>query len=82
MVRLYVGTPQGGVHRPVRELKGFQKVFLRPGEARTVAFTLDNRAFALWQFPAGIYGVEVSGLTAAIHVEGDTLPIPVWQTGS
>lgn len=86
VVQLYVCPPQGGVHRPVRELKGFQRVFLRPGEARTVTFTLDDRAFALWQegwkLPAGIYGVEVGGLTASIRVEGDALPIPVWQTGS
>ena len=86
VVQLYVRPPQDGVHRPVRELKGFQKVFLQPGEVKTVTFRLEDRAFALWQggwkIPAGIYGVEVGGLTAAIQVEGDTLPIPAWQAGS
>lgn len=86
VVQLYVRPPQDGIHHPVRELKGFQKVFLQPGEAKTVTFTLDDRAFALWQegwkIPAGTYGVEVGGLTASIRVEGDALTIPGWQAGS
>lgn len=32
IVRLYIQAPQNGLHRPLRELKGFQKVFLQPGE--------------------------------------------------
>ena len=32
VVQLYVAAPQNGIHRPVKELKGFQKVFLNPGE--------------------------------------------------
>lgn len=47
--QLYVHAPQAGLHRPVRELKGFQKVFLQPGECQTVRFELDDRAFAVWQ---------------------------------
>jgi beta-glucosidase len=86
VVQLYVRPPQEGIHRPVRELKGFQKVFLQPGEAKTLSFVLKDRAFALWQdgwkVPAGTYGVEVGGLTAAICVGGDTLPAPDWQAGS
>ncbi|RZK47767.1 MAG: hypothetical protein EOO59_17445 [Hymenobacter sp.] len=34
--------------RPLRELKGFQKVALRPGERRTLTFTLDQDAFAFY----------------------------------
>lgn len=86
VVQLFVCPPQNGVHRPVRELKGFQKVFLQPEEAKAVTFALDDRAFALWQagwkVPAGTYGVEVGRLTASIRVEGNTLPIPGWQAGS
>ncbi len=86
VVQLYVRPPQDGIHRPVRELKGFQKVFLRPDEGKTVSFKLDERAFALWQdgwkVPAGTYGVEIGGFTAQIQVEGGTLPVPAWQAGS
>ncbi len=86
VVQLYIGAPQDGVHRPVRELKGFQKVFLQPGESRTVMFPLADRSFALWQegwkVPAGQYTVSIGGLNAAIKKHGETLPIPAWQAGS
>ena len=34
--------------RPIKELKGFQRVTLEPGEAKTVRFTLGERAFRMW----------------------------------
>ena len=48
VVQLYVEAPQTEVVRPVRELKGFEKIFLEAGEEKTVKFTLDERAFAYW----------------------------------
>ncbi len=46
-VQLYVRDVAGSVTRPVRELKGFRKVALRPGETQRIAFTLhtDDLAF-------------------------------------
>lgn len=46
-VQLYVRDMAGSVARPLRELKGFEKVMLQPGESRTVEFTLtaDDLAF-------------------------------------
>ncbi len=86
VVQLFVGAPQDGLHRPVRELKGFQKIFLQPGESKTVAFSLTDRSFALWQdgwkVPAGLYTVSIGGLTAPVEKCGETLPIPAWQSGS
>ena len=86
VVQLYVQAPQDGLHRPVRELKGFQKVFLQPGECRSVTFTLTERCFAVWQdgwkVPAGKYAVCIGGLTASVEKSGETLPIPAWQADS
>ncbi len=48
VVQLYVHDKVGSVTRPVKELKAFQRVTLQPGEVRTVKFTLDHRAFELW----------------------------------
>ena len=48
VIQLYVGVPETEVVRPVRELKGFEKIFLEVGEEKTVTFTLDERAFAYW----------------------------------
>ena len=86
VVQLYIGAPQDGLHRPLRELKGFQKVFLQPGESRTVTFSLTDRSFALWQdgwkIPGGTYTVCIGNLTASIQKSGETLPIPAWQKES
>ena len=86
VVQLYIAAPQEGLHRPVRELKGFQKVHLQPGESETVRFTLIDRNFAVWQdgwkVPGGTYTVCIGGLTAEIKKSGDDLSIPAWQKGS
>ena len=86
VVQLYLAAPQQGLHRPVRELKGFQKVHLQPGESKTVQFPLTSRSFAVWQegwkVPAGTYTVCVGGLTAEVEKKGEDLPIPAWQKGS
>ena len=48
VVQIYVGEPKASVKRPVRELKGFKKVFLEPGESKVVEVALKSRAFAFW----------------------------------
>ena len=86
VVQLYMYAPQDGLHRPLRELKGFRKVFLQPGETQTVTFILTDRSFAVWQdgwkVPSGTYTVCIGGLTASVEKSGETLPIPAWQGGS
>jgi len=47
-VQLYVEAPETEVIRPVRELRGFEKIFLEAGEEKTVTFILGERAFAYW----------------------------------
>lgn len=46
IVQLYVRDLTGICRRPKKELKGFEKVDLEPGETKTVTMTLDKRAFA------------------------------------
>jgi beta-glucosidase len=36
------------IDRPVRELKRFQRVELKPGESKTIQFTLDRAALSYW----------------------------------
>ncbi len=66
VVQLYVSPPQGNIARPKRELRGFEKVALEPGESARVEFVLDARAYAHWDtrsggwiVPGGEYLVEV-----------------------
>ncbi|MEA1671796.1 glycoside hydrolase family 3 N-terminal domain-containing protein [Nitrospirillum sp. BR 11163] len=48
VVQLYLHQQVASVTRPVKELKGFQRITLAPGESRTVTFTVDGKALALW----------------------------------
>ena len=92
VVQLYVAAPQTGLHRPVRELKGFTKIALQAGETSEVAFDLDDRSFALWsdgwKTPGGIYAIELGSSSADIRlrgeisIEGEEIPVPVWQKES
>jgi len=66
VVQLYIGDCESTVFRPVRELKGFEKVFLAPGETKTVSFTLDKRAFAYWNVQLHDWHVESGDFTVEI----------------
>ena len=48
VVQVYVGDLESSLLRPAKELKGFQKVRLAPGERKDVAIVLDPRAFQAW----------------------------------
>lgn len=52
VVQLYVGDPDAEVHRPLRELRGFDKVHLEPGQSTHLEFALGNRDFAYWDAAA------------------------------
>jgi beta-glucosidase len=53
VVQVYVGDPRCRVPRPVKELKAFAKVVLRPGERRRLRFTLSVRDFSFWDVKSG-----------------------------
>lgn len=48
VVQLYIRDPVASMARPVKELKGFQRVALRPGEKRRVEFTLSHDHLGFW----------------------------------
>ncbi|HEY8500278.1 MAG TPA: glycoside hydrolase family 3 C-terminal domain-containing protein [Clostridia bacterium] len=57
-VQVYVRDIESTVIRPVKELKGFDKIELAPGEGKTVVITLDKRAFACYNTEIGDWHVE------------------------
>ena len=78
VVQLYVGDRESTVLRPIRELKGFEKVELQPGESGDVTFTLDKRAFAYWNaaihdwhVETGAFTIEVGQSSRDIEVSGE-----------
>lgn len=92
VVQLYIAPPKGGLFRPEKELKGFARVELEPGEGKTVGFALDERSFAVWsdgwKIPGGTYTVCIGAssrdirLRAETEVRGEPVLVPVWQAGS
>lgn len=46
VVQLYLRDPVASTVRPVKELKGFQRISLAPGEQKTVSFTIDRASLA------------------------------------
>ena len=75
VAQLYVGDVEGDVIRPLRELKGFEKVSLKPGESKQVAFTLDKRAFAYWNSQIHDWHVESGDFTVEIGASSRDLPL-------
>ena len=58
VVQVYVGREHSALFRPALELKGFAKVRLEPGEARTVTIPLDDKAFRFFNVKTGRFEVE------------------------
>ena len=58
VVQLYVAYPASELDRPIRELRGFDRIHLAPGETRTVTFTLSPRDVAYWDIDAERWAVE------------------------
>lgn len=56
--QLYVRDVKASVERPVKELKGFLKIFLKPGETKTVTFTIDNSALSFYTIITKSFVVE------------------------
>ncbi|NLO83935.1 MAG: glycosyl hydrolase [Clostridiales bacterium] len=92
VVQLYISPPKAGTHRPSKELKGFEKVFLQQGETKQVTFELNDRSFAVWndgwKIQKGIYTLNIASsvhdiqLTATTQVDGEDMKIPSFEAGS
>lgn len=48
IVQLYVSDLKSSLPRPVKELKGFRKITLQPGQEQTVSFTIDRKALSFY----------------------------------
>ena len=75
VVQLYVGDEESTPIRPVRELKGFSKVALQPGESREVSFVLDKRSFAYWNKQIHDWHVETGVFTVEAGFSSRDLPL-------
>lgn len=75
VAQVYVGDPECSVARPDRELKGFEKVFLKPGESKKVDIILDEEAFMYYDLDNHKFIVEPGDFE--IHVGNSSVNLPL-----
>ncbi|MBN1623720.1 MAG: glycoside hydrolase family 3 C-terminal domain-containing protein, partial [Clostridia bacterium] len=76
VVQLYVESPETGIYKAKKELKGFEKVYLEPGETKTVTMNLNKRSFAFyninipgWHVEKGDYRILVGASSRDIRMD-------------
>ena len=73
VVQLYIGDKLSSLPRPVKELKGFEKVHLAPGQSRTVTFEIDPGMLACYDDAKGGWGAEPGEFTAYVGAASDDI---------
>ena len=75
VAQLYVSDPSAQADRPERELKGFQKVRLDPGQTKNVNLSLDARAFSYWDEPAQKWIVDPGKFVIRVGDSSENTPL-------
>jgi len=77
IIQLYIQDVECSVERPIKELKGFKKIKLDPGEKKTIAFDLEKRDLSFfdeknncWKAEKGIFKILVGSSSRDIRLEG------------
>lgn len=73
VVQLYIGDEQSSLPRPVKELKGFQKVSLNPGQTRTVTFEITPGMLQYYDDVKGAWVAEPGAFTAYVGAASDDI---------
>jgi beta-glucosidase len=80
IAQVYVGDSHSSIPRPVKELKGFAKVSLNPGEKRSVTVSLNRRSFSyydvagkVWKAEPGKFEILIGSSSEKIELRGDLL---------
>ena len=75
VAQLYVSDPSSTVKRPERELKGFEKVRLAPGETKHVTINLDARAFSYWDAAAHKWTIDPGKFVIRVGDSSENTPL-------
>lgn len=73
VVQLYISDPECSVERPSKELKGFRKVFLQPGESKTVTFDIPDSALSYFDADAHKWVAEPGEFIAHVGSGSDDI---------
>jgi beta-glucosidase len=75
VAEMYVGESHSSVPRPVKELKGFAKVNLKPGETKRVTLKLDRRALSFYDVKKSDWRAEVGDFTILVGGSSDNIQL-------
>ena len=75
VAQLYVSDPGCRIPRPPKELKGFERVMLNPGESKTVTIKLDRRAFSFFHPETKKWTVQPGKFTILVGPSSRELPL-------
>ena len=75
VAQLYVSDPSARATRPERELKGFEKVRLAPGETKHVTLNLDARAFSYWDAAAHKWTIDPGKFVVRVGDSSENTPL-------
>jgi beta-glucosidase len=75
VAQLYVSDPSTRTTRPERELKGFEKVQLAPGETKHVTLNLDARAFSYWDETAKKWTIDPGKFVILVGDSSENTPL-------
>jgi beta-glucosidase len=75
VAQLYVSDPSAKVDRPERELKGFEKVRLAPGETKHVTLTLNARSFSYWDESAHKWTIAPGKFVIRVGDSSENTPL-------
>lgn len=75
VAQLYVGDPSAKIERPVKELKGYQKVRIDPGVTQHVNLTLDRRSLAYWDVASNNWKVDPGKFTVFVGDSSEDTPL-------
>ena len=75
VVQLYVNDMESSVERPVRELKGFEKIYLEPGASRKISFTVKPEDLSFFDAEAHAWKLEPGEFHILIGTSSENLPI-------
>lgn len=75
VAQLYVSDPSAKVSRPERELKGFEKLQLAPGETKHVTLNLDRRAFSYWSDGTHNWAIDPGKFVVRVGGSSEDTPL-------
>jgi beta-glucosidase len=75
VAQLYVGDPSAKVERPIKELKGYEKVRLEPGKSEHVTLTLHHRSLAYWDVASNNWKVDPGKFVVYVGDSSENTPL-------